>query len=1068
MDPDDMTQATQGTMDPRRLGRNSSGLAISDVSDVLCILHPCSPAAFEIVARTAERTPQHVLQNGDFDDFDDGVSSADLEEQETFILQDNGRRQVLDLALRFSSRTINPAMGFIFGRNIASCDIVLDTDTVKRVSNMHYRIFVNSAGVCMLQDMSTNGTLVDEVVLKGKTTTVPQTRMLNAGSIIQILSPRNDEIIKFIVRIPSREGHVAEYNERFQSYMQEVAIAEARAQQPARNIPAVAQTQRTGALSINQPLLQNQWGMHWNGGDKYNVVGHLGKGAFATVYRLATKTDGQLFAAKELEKRRFMKNGVLDRKLDNEMQIMQTTSHPNIVQYVDYFDHEKHLYIVMEYIPCGDLQQYLSSHGPLPEQLAKIMARQVFEAMAYLHSKKITHRDIKPDNILIANDNPDNFWVKLSDFGLSKVVKDNDTFLKTFCGTLLYCAPEVFPHYDTHVAAKGKKRTRRGGPTGTKFHSYSQSVDIWSFGAVLWFALCNKPPFEGVLDNTGRGMFEKIMMTPLDTKPLKERRVSEDAIELLLDMLNVEPSERPTPSDCLRDGWFADLDITQEGAPEDPQQLGLHTIDEDDEAEPDLSQLQIHEGQSEPNSVFHEEVSIDSGEFDLFDPRQSKRFKPDMAAYRNPGKGTSSSERSYGYDSASRNAIEDSPTVPRSVAPRRLFGEIGQSALNSSGNLGSKGRPDTSSEHSGRLEGSVRKSRRTAESNEPFATAVTHQRSQSPHRSEHARPDSFTITGAQQKAALGPSSLMGAESHMRDLNMESPQSANSPAGMNEPTTPRTPEDQPHSSAGQNDRNAEETPTKAQDETPKQPVFSRQINLPISASFFYDPNDPSTHNLEYATLQSGHDFFNEATVSSDNFPSLPPTLAASRSVSSATDEPETSVANLPTLQPAPEFVRPAPRLGRLASTPESFAPMSINLSTRITTWGRGLNNTVVYPDKLDTRIPKRGIMLYFLANGIGEAEESRKDWTKMPGLHCVLATESSVGLTINGVKLAARDSEGRHLYGKVYTGDVITVCKGLTFTCEFYHGTAREPRAADGPRFKVTTDEKKEASDVSEM
>ena len=74
-------------------------------------------------------------------------------------------------------------------------------------------------------------------------------------------------------------------------------------------------------------------GMAWNGGEEYNVVGYIGKGAFANVYKLATKRDGELFAAKQIEKRRFIKNNVLDQKISNEMRIMRDLSH------VSYNDH---------------------------------------------------------------------------------------------------------------------------------------------------------------------------------------------------------------------------------------------------------------------------------------------------------------------------------------------------------------------------------------------------------------------------------------------------------------------------------------------------------------------------------------------------------------------------------------------------------------------------------------------------------------------------------------------------------------------------------------------------------
>ena len=68
-------------------------------------------------------------------------------------------------------------------------------------------------------------------------------------------------------------------------------------------------------------------GMHWSGGSIYNVTRLLGKGAFAIVYQLATKQDGELFAAKQLEKRRFMKDGILDQKIHNELVIMKDLHH---------------------------------------------------------------------------------------------------------------------------------------------------------------------------------------------------------------------------------------------------------------------------------------------------------------------------------------------------------------------------------------------------------------------------------------------------------------------------------------------------------------------------------------------------------------------------------------------------------------------------------------------------------------------------------------------------------------------------------------------------------------------
>ena len=97
----------------------------------------------------------------------------------------------------------------------------------------------------------------------------------------------------------------------------------------------------------------------------------------------------------------------------------------------------------MEYIPKGDLNDYLKLNGHMEENVAREATRQILNALEYVHRLGISHRDIKPDNILVKSLDP--LEVKLSDFGLAKMIQNDETFLKTFCGTMLYLAPEVFP-----------------------------------------------------------------------------------------------------------------------------------------------------------------------------------------------------------------------------------------------------------------------------------------------------------------------------------------------------------------------------------------------------------------------------------------------------------------------------------------------------------------------------------------------------------------------------------------------------------------------------------------------
>lgn len=112
------------------------------------------------------------------------------------------------------------------------------------------------------------------------------------------------------------------------------------------------------------------------------------------------------------------------------------------------------MFIVMEFVPLGDLTVYTNSKTMMHEHMCQHVAAQICKALEYLHKQSIAHRDIKPDNILVAKHSP--YLFKLSDFGLSKVVSNQDSMI-TFCGTILYCAPEIYPYYE---------RVRAGMPIG--------------------------------------------------------------------------------------------------------------------------------------------------------------------------------------------------------------------------------------------------------------------------------------------------------------------------------------------------------------------------------------------------------------------------------------------------------------------------------------------------------------------------------------------------------------------------------------------------------------------------
>ncbi|KAL8640410.1 MAG: hypothetical protein Q9226_008749, partial [Calogaya cf. arnoldii] len=301
-------------------------------------------------------------------------------------------------------------------------------------------------------------------------------------------------------------------------------------------------------------------GMQWNGGDTYFFTALVGKGAFATVYKLTRRADGELFAAKEIRKTVFAQRGVLDRRVEQELNIMKQLEHPNIVQYIEHHETPEYLYILMELVPSGDLQAVLQTRRFLLEIHCQAIASQMCEALKYLHDRDITHRDIKPDNILIQSEDPQVF--KLSDFGLSKVVKNNETFLTSFCGTYLYCAPEVYPGYHYYNRPNDKPEPRRRSTKDGRRSKpraklpYTTAVDTWSIAAVLYHLLCGKPPYTGTTENYGADILENIMNNPVNYSRLREAGVSPDAIDFLEQMLIIEPSSRMSDVDCLEHPWL--------------------------------------------------------------------------------------------------------------------------------------------------------------------------------------------------------------------------------------------------------------------------------------------------------------------------------------------------------------------------------------------------------------------------------------------------------------------------------------------------------------------------------
>ena len=305
---------------------------------------------------------------------------------------------------------------------------------------------------------------------------------------------------------------------------------------------------------------------------------------------------------------------------------------------------------------------------------------------------------------------------------------------------------------------------------------------------------------------------------------------------------------------------------------------------------------------------------------------------------------------------------------------------------------------------------------------------------------------------------------------VRELNMASPHSpASGPYSPNEPATPTTPEVPQHNSLEQSQKH----PSQVSEPTPKAkpPVLSRQISLAKTPMLFWDPFDPTTHTAEYASKKSGLNFVDAQQDAVAGASVLEDTIrqsGANESSDSGADLPHNSPNTV--LPQAPlelDGFRPPPhRLGELMATADSIIPnLVLNLDQSRTSWGRRPQNTNVYQDSADTRIPKTAFVVFWwsssqnLQENVQELSQKGKDWTSLDDLHVGIFNCATSGIAVNGKHIRQKDSKGRAIYGRLHTGDIIQVYHDpqngecLKFQCHFRLGSGQNPRAA-GESFQL--------------
>ena len=260
----------------------------------------------------------------------------------------------------------------------------------------------------------------------------------------------------------------------------------------------------------------------------YKKLNFLGEGSFAAVYRVQNRITDSIRAMKIINKSASC-SPEDDKEIFNEINILRTLDHPNILKIFEFYSNKESYSIVTELCSGGELFQEIVDKGPFNENYTAYVMFQILSAINYCHNMKIVHRDLKPENILIVDRDKNNFpRIKICDFGTSKMF-EKGAIQRKLVGSSYYIAPEVLKkHYD-------------------------EKCDLWSCGVILYILLSGRPPFGGEND---KEIMERVALGKYDLQSSPFNKVSKSGIDLIQKLLIMDPKKRISAQDALLHPWF--------------------------------------------------------------------------------------------------------------------------------------------------------------------------------------------------------------------------------------------------------------------------------------------------------------------------------------------------------------------------------------------------------------------------------------------------------------------------------------------------------------------------------
>lgn len=422
-----------------------------------------------------------------------------------------------------------------------SCEIKLPTSV--RISNRHCTIYcklnLSIPGSpfleAFIEDESANGTFLKYTKLKKH-----QPQQLRNGDEIYLVNPNisssNDEEINnygFYVVLELPNQKLCSSNNRSlrsQNLLEKVLL------QRTTTVIRILKEERVIT-------------------DFYSFCNEIGNGGYGSVYDAIKKDTGTHYAVKVIDIKRCLKLTFGDgdnitegiQKILKEAEILRKLSHPNIIKLIDIFSDSKNFYLVMELSTGGDIFDRLTKKGRYSEDEAKLVFKQLLEAIDYLHDRKIAHRDLKPENILLASKVNDT-EIKITDFGVAGSMEHTRSntsssssqnglkSFKTFVGTEAYLAPEVI---EAKVAS------------GT----YDVMADMWSAGVILYVLFAVRYPISSL------DMLRNSKMFKYDLSSEPWPKISDLAKDLIRKLLVLDPKKRLSAKEALKHPWLESVNL---------------------------------------------------------------------------------------------------------------------------------------------------------------------------------------------------------------------------------------------------------------------------------------------------------------------------------------------------------------------------------------------------------------------------------------------------------------------------------------------------------------------------